>query len=134
MKTIVSTDGRKYERVSRWITWRTNYNPSKRNSLWDYVTDGYGHHPYSDEFNPANDLYLDYFRYNGRTYALEQFYTLGSAWFGSTPIMYEDENGKLGVIGAVDMEGDMFRPLYMEIDEGNERVRLYREARLGGIT
>lgn len=127
MKIITARDGRKYERVSRWITHHTNYNPNKRNSLWDYVCDAHGNHPYSEKFDPASEKYLDYFRYDGRAYALDQFYALGSVWVCSNPIMYDAEDGKLGVIGAVDMDGDMFHPLYMEIEEGYERIRLYKE-------
>lgn len=127
MKIITSIDGRKYQRVSGWITHHTNYNPNRRNSLWDYVCDEHGYHPYNDRFNANSELYLDYFRYGGRTYALDQFYALGSAWVGSAPIMYMDEHGKLGVIGGVDMDGDMFHPLYIEVEDGCERIRLYRE-------
>lgn len=129
MKIITAKDGTKYERVSRWITIQKNYNPTKRNSLWDYVMDGYGYHPYQEQFSPEDGLYLDYFRFHGRTYALEQFYVLGGVWVGGEPILYDDEDGKLGVIGTVDMDGDIFHPLYGEFDEYCERVRLYREAR-----
>lgn len=129
MKIITAQDGRKYERISRWITLKTNYNPTVQNSLWDYVTDGYGYHPYQKEFNSESGLYLQYFRFNGKTYALEQFFVLGGVWIGGEPIMYDDEDGKLGVIGTVDMDSDMFHPLYGEFDEYCEHVRLYREVR-----
>lgn len=127
MKIIEAKDGRKYRRISRWITLKTNYNPTKRNSLWDYVTDESGYHPYQDEFNPKNGLYLDYFRFGGRTYALEQFYVLGSVWLPGPPPMYDDEDGKLGVIGTVDMDSNMYHPIYGEWDECCEHVRLYEE-------
>lgn len=122
---IISTDGRRLERVSRWIELKHNYHPSKRNSLWDYVTDGSGNRPSSEKFNPDDGLFLDYFRHNGKTYALEQFGVLGGVWVGGTPVMYHDKDGKLGVIGTVDMDGNMYSPLYAEWDEYCERVRLY---------
>ena len=125
-KTIMSKDGKqRLTRVSRWITLKHNYNPSKRNSLWDYVCDENGYHPYQGRFNPENGLYLDYFRFNGRTYALEQFYVLGGVWTSSPPIFYDDEDGKLGVIGTVDMGGDLYHSLYAEWDEYCEHVRLW---------
>lgn len=127
MKIIEAKDGRKYRRISRWISLKTNYNPTKRNSLWDYATDEAGNHPYDRDFDPTSDLYLDYFRFGGRTYALEQFYRLGTMWIVETPIMYDDEDGKLGVIGTVDMDSNMFHPIYGEWDECCEHVRLYEE-------
>ena len=129
MKEIISRDGVRYRQVSRWITIKHNYNPNKRNALWDYVFDENGYHPYQEKFNPEHGLYLDYFRYQGRTYALEQFWVLGNIWCGGYPIMYDDEDGKLGVIGTVDMDGNMFHPLYGEWDECCERVRLWEEVK-----
>lgn len=127
MKIITSKDGRKYQRVSRWITHHTNYNPRQDNALWDYVCDGNGYHPYEEKFNPTEGLYLDYFRYKGKNYALDQFYALGGVWVGSWPIEYDDGDGKSSYIGAIDMDGDMFHPLYLEVEEGCERIRLYKE-------
>ena len=124
-KIILDTDGRKWERVSRWITLKTNSRPNKRNALWDYACDAYGYHPYQSKFDPSKGLYLDYFRYKGRTYALDQFCALGSVWVGGFPAMYMNEDGKLGVIGAVDMD-EMFFPMYMEMEENSDRIRLYR--------
>lgn len=127
-KIIVSKDGEKYERISRWIKLRQNYHPNKRNSLWDYVCDENGYHPYQDNYNPENGLYLDYFKFKGKTYALEQFYVLGGIWTSMPPIMYEDDDGKLGIIGTIYMDGDLYSPaLYGEWDEYCESVRLYRE-------
>lgn len=129
MKEIVSEDGVRYRRISRWIEIKHNYNPSKRNSLWDYVSDENGYRPHSDSFNPENGLSLDYFRFRGRTFAVEQFYVLGGVWVGGTPIFYNDKDGKLGYISTVDMDGNMFHPIYGEWDEYCEHVRLYEEVR-----
>ena len=126
---ITTTDGKRMRRVSRWIKLRNNFNPSPRNRLWDYVTDSNGYHPYQDKFQSDTALDLYYFRFGGRNYALEQFYVFGSVFLSGPPIMYEDENGKLGVIGTIDMDGDLFHPLYGEWDECCEHVRLYEEVR-----
>ena len=128
MKEITCTDGTKLRRVSRWIELKHNYNPNKRNSLWDYVEDENGYHPYNDKFNPANGLYLDYFKFRGKPYSLEQFYCIGSAFLGGEPHMYYDEYGKLCVIGTLYMDGPIFGPaLYGEWSECCEYVRLYEE-------
>ena len=127
MKKLITTDG-KYEltRLSRWIQVKHNYNPSKRNKLWDYVTDGSGYHPYQDKFNPKDGLFLDYFRFKGTNYAVESFYGIGSMAVCGTPYFYEDKEGKLNVIGAIYMDGNIFAPsLYAEFDECVEAVRLY---------
>lgn len=114
-----------FRRVSRWITVQHNYTPNKRNHLWDYVTDENGYKPYSDKFNPANGLYLDFFRYNGRTYAVEQFLRLGSMMI-AVAYSYETADGKTAYLSAVDGE-DLYHPLYVEFDECCERVRVYEE-------
>jgi len=130
MKVITCTDGTKLRRISRWIKLKRNYWPNKRNSLWDYACDGYGYHPYQDKFDPSEGLYLDYFKFGGKTYALEQFFVLGGMWTGQPPYFYHDENGKLGHIGTVYMDGPIFGPaLYGEWDEYCEHVRLYEEVR-----
>ena len=130
MKEITCTDGTKLRRISRWIELKHNYNPNKRNSLWDYVTDENGYTPHQHNFNPKNGLYLDYFRFDGKTYALGQFYCLGSMFLSQAPYFYDDENGKLGVIGTLYMDGPVFGPAMLaEWDECCEYVRLYEEVK-----
>ena len=128
MKTFITTDGRKITRVSRWIKVRTNYNANKRNALWDYVTDDYGRHSYDDGFDPTNGTFLDYFRHDGKNYAISQFYRMGSAWLSMNPYMFEDTDGKLTVVGAMDMDGDLYingNTLFLEMDDNGEYIRLY---------
>lgn len=110
-------------RVSRWLMIRQNYNPRSNNSLWAYVMDGNGETPASDRFNPSEGLYLDYFNFNGRKYALDQFYRLESMFINSQNRTFKD--GRENVcICAVDAE-NYFNPLYLELDASGERVRLY---------
>lgn len=130
MKKITMTNNRgekvDFWRVSRWISVKTNYNPNKRNALWDYVTDASGNTPDSDGFDPSEGLFLDYFRFDGRTYATNQFYLLGSMWIYETYTYTED--GEEKHLSAVDMCGDIYAPYYVEFDEYGERVRVYERA------
>ena len=114
-------------RVSRWITVKQNYTPRKNNSLWDYVTDENGRGPYSDKFDPAGGLFLDYFTFNGRNYAINQFLTLGNPLHMPFTLAYENESGALCYLSGVDGD-NYFDPLYIECDECMERVRVYMEA------
>ena len=131
MKHFTTTDGKhRITRLSRWITIQQNYNTSKRNSLYDYSTDGSGYHPHEDGYDPAGGTYLDYFRFGGRTYAIEQFVALGSMWIGGQPYRFIDTDGTISSVDAVDMYGDLYDPLYIELDEYGERVRVYRVERV----
>ena len=120
MKVIKTQDNREIKRVSRWIEIKHNYSPNKRNSLFYYATDENGYRDGQNAFNPANGLYLDYFKWNGRTWAIEQFMRL------NYPIFYNDSDGKLGVIGAYDSE-NYYNPILIELDEYGEHVRIYEE-------
>ena len=124
-KEITCKDGKKIVRVSRWIKIRTAWDITPRHSLYDYSRDEYGRHPYQDGFDPTNGTHLDYFRFNGRKYALEEFLSCGSAWV-STTWQWEDENGKLQFISGVQQD-NYFNPLLIEIDDGCEYVRVYEE-------
>lgn len=116
-------------RVSRWITVKTNYNPTPKNSLWDYAEDGYGYKPSSDKFNPDEHggLYLTYFTYKGRNYATEQFLALGNPFYNPVTYSYEDEDGKIYYLSGVDGD-NYYNPIFVEFDECCERVRIYEEA------
>lgn len=113
-------------RVSRWIKIRQNYNPNKRNSLWDYVTDENGCHPYQDRFDPENGLSLDYFTWNGRNYAISQFMVFGAAWDCIGHFVGYIENGEDHYIQGFDSH-DLFNPILVEVDEYGENVRIYEE-------
>ena len=113
-------------RVSRWIKIKCNCNPNKNNHLWDYVTDENGHHPYDDKFDGSR-VYLDYFKYDGRTYAIEQFIAVGSVADGIGHHMGYIENGEKLYLSGYDSE-NYFSPLYVEVDSWGEKVRLYKDA------
>lgn len=126
MKKFTTIDGRdELTRLSRWITIRHNYNVNKNNSLYDFSTDESGYHPYQDDYNPANGTYLDYFYFNGRTYAIGQFVIIGSMACAGEPYRFKDTDGSITTVGAVDFYGCLYDPLYLEVDEYGERVRVY---------
>ena len=127
MKQFRTVDGKNtVTRLSRWVQIKQNYNVNKRNSLYEFSIDENGYKPGQSEYNPANANYLDYFRFNGRNYAIEQFIALGSAWCGGAPYEFTDTDGKSTFIHAVDCYGDLYEPLYIELDENGERVRVYK--------
>ena len=127
MKQFRTVDGKNtITRLSRWIQIKQNYNVNKRNSLYEFRTDENGYKPGQSKYNPANGTYLDYFRFNGRNYAIEQFIALGSVWCGGAPYEFIDRDGKSTFIHAVDFCGDLYNPLYIELDECGERVRVYK--------
>lgn len=115
-----------FVRISRWIRVRENYNPSPRNPLWYYAMDGYGHTTSDDKCN-TNELYLDYFEHRGRKYAIEQFWALGNPFYAATIVSYRGKDGKTHFLSGVDSEA-LYDPIYIELDEYGERVRLYQEA------
>lgn len=117
-----------YVRVSRWIKVKQNYNPRKNNRLWDYVTDENGYKPHNDNFNPENGLYLDYFRFNGRTYAIEQFFAFGSIADTIGHASGYIENGEKHYLQGFDNE-NIYNPIFIELDEYGENVRIYEEVK-----
>lgn len=118
--------GGSIKRVSRWIRINQNCNPRKNNVLWDYVTDGSGYNPHNDSFNPADGLYLDYFTYGGRNYALDQFIRFGSIADSIGHFEGYIENGEKYYLSGWDSCGSFFGPVLMiELDEYCEHVRVY---------
>ena len=131
-KTVCGSDGWKengsatFVRVSRWITVQQNYNPKKRNSLSYYIQDGYGYKMDDSRYNPKENggPYLDYFRWNGRTWAVEQFLCLNNPFWCPVGYSWEDKEGKLHYLSGYDSE-NYYNPIYVEFDECCERVRVY---------
>jgi len=118
-------------RASRWIAVKHNYNPTKRNSLWDYVTDGSGYRSSESKFNPEDGLYLDYFEWNGRKFALDQFLGFGNPFYLPEEEYYL-ENGEWHRLAGVDMD-NYWRPIRVEFDEWGEHVRVYTAEYEGGF-
>ena len=105
-KTFISKDKDcKITRVSRWIRIQTAFDITKKHSLFDYC-------------DKTNENSIDYFRYNGRKYAVNQFFRL------IHPIFFDDTNGKTNFISGYDSE-NYWNPYYIEIDDCGEYVRMY---------
>ena len=123
---FVTVDGKNtVTRHSRWITIQRKYRVNKNNGLYEFSMDGNGNKPSSGRYDPSTGTYLDYFRFNGRNYAIEQFVALGSVWCGGEPYQFIDTDGKTTFVTAVDFSGDIYNPLYIELDEYGEKVRVY---------
>ena len=126
MAKIYTTKDGKHDFIrSRWLKVQNAYNVTPRHSLWDFVSDENGYKPHDKMFNPENGNFLDWFMYRGRKYAIEQFVGLGSVWCGGVPYEIQETDGKSTFIHAVDFSGDIFRPLYIEISEYGDYVRVY---------
>ena len=119
-KEIVTKDGKTIIRRSRWIRVRQAYNVTPRHSLAYYAMDENGYREGQSRYDPSNGTYLDYFVWNGRKWALEQFLRL------DYPVFWEDEEGKLQYLSGYD--GENYRdPILIELDECGEYVRVYEE-------
>lgn len=125
MKEIVTKEGRTLLRLSRWIKVQQGYNITPRHSLYDYCTDENGFYPGQSMFNPENGTFLDFFRFNGRKYAINQFIIFGGC-MGGYPPMWEDEDRKIHYLSGYDSE-DYYNPIMIESSEYCEYVRVYQE-------
>lgn len=99
----------KYKKCSRWIKIRYIYITS-RHSLADYA----------EPNDIDNKLTLCCFYHNGKLYAIDQFMSL------SYPIMFDDKDGKLTVVGYYDST-NWYNPLLLEIHPDGEYIRLWEE-------
>lgn len=109
------------KKVSRWIAVKYNYNPSEKNSLYYYAKDENGNSANSESFE-RETAFLEYFRFSGKTYALEQFINRFSCW-GFDQCCNEYPSFIVGY----DSEGDIYNPLLLEMDETGEKIRLWEE-------
>lgn len=115
MGKIFETDTGRFERVSRWLSRRRDYDITSRHSLFCYAqADGFG------------GWYVDYVLYKHRKHAVAAFYWLSGLCVSGDTIEYK-EGGKMGVISALDMDSDMHSPLYVEVDEEGDCFRFYRK-------
>lgn len=114
MKTFITTDGKQIKRISRWIKIKQAYNITERHNLYYYA-----------EQIDENENVLDYFVFNGRKYALSQFYRFGTMFTPTPPLMFY-ENDKLQFISGYDSE-NYFNSLLIEISDCGEYVRIYEE-------
>lgn len=98
--------------VSRWIRLEYKY-VTKRHSLAIYAD-------FSDDSDDGKGL-LTCFRHNNRLYALAQFMKL------SSPVYFENEDGKLDFCCGYDCTDYSNHPLLINISDGGEYIRLFEE-------
>ena len=90
-----------YTRVSRWI--KINYTIPRRDE---------------DESKP-------FFRHDGKRCFLDDFLRTGSPWSAGITSEITAADGE--AVNLAGYEADVYyKPLFVEIDEGGEAVRLYR--------
>ena len=126
-KQFITRQNNIIARVSNWITIKTNYHPSKTNSLYYYATDENGYKTGSKNFNENSDLFLDYFTWNKRNWAIEQFILFGGMWGGTPPSFVE--NRKTIYLTAYDSE-DYYDPIMIEVNKEGDKVRVYKTVSL----
>lgn len=124
-KEIITREGKRIIPVSRWIKIKCNYNVSKRNPLYCYAMDENGKRDGENGFNPENGLSLDYFTFNGKNYAIEQFISMQSQ-FCCLSYSWEDKHGKLHFMSGYDSE-NYYNPLLIEVDCNGEYIKVYAE-------
>ena len=98
---------------SRWITVNSKV-VTKRHSLECYC----------DDFGDG-ELWLDYFRYNNREWAINQFIVFCSPWCGVRP-NYIDSKGNAVGVSAYDGT-NYYKPLLLEVNDDCSKIRLWLE-------
>ena len=114
MKRFATTNGKEIVRLSRWIRIEYAYNVTERHSL----------HYYAEDTGDGGNA-LTFFRWNGRKWALCQFYRFGTMFTPDAPPMWY-EKGKLQYIAGYDAE-NYYNPVMIELSEDCEYVRVYQE-------
>ena len=115
MKKITCNDGKEIIRISRWIKVNTEFDITPKHSLF-YYADKLG----------EKENYIDYFRFDGKKYALNQFFRCGSMFLNAS-YNWTEKDG-LHFISGVDMGSDLYDPIMIELSECGEAVRVYKVA------
>lgn len=115
MKEIICKDGTRFIRVSRWIRRKTDYNITEKHGLYCYAD------------NCCDDTKcVDYIVHKGYRIACGAMYAIGSIYVYGEPYEFI-ENKEKHFISAVDMDGDIYYPYYIEYDEWGDKFRLYKK-------
>lgn len=112
-KIITCIDETKFIRCSRWITLKTAYI-TKRHSLYELAE------------KDGDIAIIDYITHKGYKIAVSSMYGLGSMFISEQPHIFIEHKEK-HIISAVDMDGNIYDPYYIEIDQYNEKFRLYKK-------
>ena len=115
MKEIICRDGTRFIRVSKWISRKTDYNITEKHGLYCYAEDC------------CDDTKcVDYIVHKGYRIACAAMYAIGSMYVYGEPYEFI-ENKEKHFISAVDMDGDIYYPYYIECDSWGEKFRLYKK-------
>lgn len=118
---IIEFNGTVLERLSDWLDIKTDCDIPTTHPLWDYATDDYGRHPYEKEFDGSGTTYLDYFNFEDKEFAINQFLLRHSLVCGFD---LECKRYPSYIMGYNAEE--LYNPLLIEFDE-YDKCRLYRE-------
>ena len=122
-QTYISNDGRwRISPLSRWLKIRRAENITPRNGLYYYSLNAYGGRCSECIENPG--AWCDYFVYNRKRYPLEKFITVFDSDRMEYPPTFTDSDGVPHSIDYVEIDTGR-EPLYIEIDDERERVRVY---------
>lgn len=113
-KLILTESGKTLERVSRWIHRNQAYNVTPRHSL----------HYYAEDTGDGGNV-VDFFRWNGRKWAVNQFFAFGTMFTPQAGEMWEESDG-LHCIAGYDSE-NWYNPIMIELSPDAECVRVYVE-------
>lgn len=108
-KMIKCTDGTIFERVSRGISLRTDYDITPRHELYDHREE-------------TGDV--SYIKYKALRIPTDSMIALGSAWDAETPHVFI-ENGFRRIISASDWYNYSYNGYYIEYREDTEKFYLY---------
>ena len=119
-----------YKRISGWRDRQTICNPTSRHGLYDYRTDENGYKPTDEKFDPANGTFADGYLFQRKWWAVERFGLLSNPfWFQGYCEELYNPSGERVLLHAVDMDGNMFHPLYIELSPDCERARFYERVK-----
>lgn len=104
---ITTPEKKTVYRVSNWISIQSAYI-TPRSDLWYYAEHDEG----------GKHGFVDYFRFNGHRYAVNQFISRWSAWGGGCETLPD-------FICGYDGDGDIYNPLLLELNDEGNAVRLY---------
>ena len=104
---ITTLDKKTVYRVSNWISIQSAYI-TPRSDLWYYA----------EQDEDGKHGCVDYFRFNGRKYAVNQFISRWSPWGGGCETLPD-------FICGYDADGDIYNPLLLELNDEGNAVRLY---------
>ena len=119
MKELVSTEGKKFYRLSRWISVQW-LQVTERHPLWYYA---------EKDTQEGNKRWVECFRWNDTLYAMGQFMRFNTPFVHDAEPILIDGKEKIWLAGFD--ANEYFDPIMIEIHDDCEHVRVYKEGRNG---